>query len=171
MRKLVLNVALSLDGLIAGPNGEYDWCFTDADYGMAEFMKSIDATIMGAKSYRLVLEYGPPYPELTNYVITRTEKATPYPNIVFVHDNILSFVEALKQKEGKNIWLFGGAEITNLLMENDLVDTLMLAVHPIVLGDGIQLFGKYSSRKNFELADAIPYTSGLVQLIYNKVTS
>ena len=171
MRKLVLNVALSLDGLIAGPNGEYDWCFTDADYGMAEFMKSIDATIMGAKSYRLVLEYGPPYPELTNYVITRTEKVTPYPNIVFIYDNILSFVEALKQKEGKNIWLFGGAEITNLLMENDLVDTLMLAVHPIVLGDGIQLFGKYSSRKNFELADSIRYPSGLVQLIYNKVTS
>ena len=171
MRKLVLNVALSLDGLIAGPNGEYDWCFTDADYGMAEFMKSIDATIMGAKSYRLVLEYGPPYPELTNYVITRTEKFTPHPNIVFIHDNILSFVEALKQKEGKNIWLFGGAEITNLLMENDLVDTLMLAVHPIVLGDGIQLFGKYSSRKNFELADSIRYPSGLVQLIYNKVTS
>ena len=171
MRKLVLNVALSLDGLIAGPNGEYDWCFTDADYGMAEFMKSIDATIMGAKSYRLVLEYGPPYPELTNYVITRTEKVTPYPNIVFVRDNIHSFVEALKQKEGKNIWLFGGAEITNLLMENDLVDTLMLAVHPIVLGDGIQLFGKYSSRKNFELADSIRYPSGLVQLIYNKVTS
>ena len=168
MRKIVLNLALSLDGLIAGPNGEYDWCFTDADYGMTEFMSSVDATIMGGKSYRLLLSYGAPYPELTNYVITRTETNAPHSNVVFVRDNILSFVEALKRKEGKNLWLFGGAEITQLLMETDLVDVLMLAVHPIVLGDGIQLFGKYSSRKHFELVDSIRYPSGLVQLIYDK---
>ena len=168
MRKIVLNLALSLDGLIAGPNGEYDWCFTDADYGMTSFMKTVDSTLMGGKSYRLLLEYGPPYPELTNYVITRTETDTAHPNIVFVRDNVISFVEALKIKEGKNIWLFGGAEITHLLMERDLVDVLMLAVHPIVLGDGIPLFGKHSSRKHFELADSIRYPSGLVQLIYNK---
>jgi dihydrofolate reductase len=131
-------------------------------------MRSVDATIMGGKSYRLLLDYGPPYPQLTNYVITRTETDAAHPNIVFVHDNILSFVEALKKKEGKNIWLFGGAEITHLLMERDLVDVLMLAVHPIVLGDGIPLFGKFRSRKHFELIESIRYPSGLVQLIYNK---
>lgn len=168
MRKIVLNLAVSLDGLIAGPKGEYDWCFTDGDYGMTEFMKSIDATIMGGKSYRLVLEYGPPYPELTNYVISRSETASPHTNVVFVRDNIIPFVEALKKKEGKDIWLFGGAEVIHLLMEQDLVDVLMLSVHPIVLGDGIQLFGKYNARKHLELADTIPYPSGLVQLIYNK---
>ena len=102
MRKIVLNLAISLDGFIAGPNGEYDWCFTDADYGMTEFMKSIDATIMGRKSYRLLLDFGPPYPELTNYVVTRTESESPYPNVVFVRDNVPSFVEGLKSKNGKN---------------------------------------------------------------------
>ena len=168
MRKIVLNLALSLDGLIAGPNGEYDWCFTDADYGMTEFMKSIDSIVMGGKSYRLLLDYGAPYPELTNYVITRTETTSSHPNVVFVRDNILSFAETLKKKEGKNIWLFGGAEVTQLLMEHDLVDVLMLAVHPIVLGGGIQLFGKFPSRKYFELTDSIRYPSGLVQSIYNK---
>ena len=169
MRKIVLNLALSLDGFIAGPNGEYDWCFTDADYGMIDFMKSIDATIMGGKSYRLLLDYGAPYPELTNYVVTRTETDALHSNVVFVRNNILSFVESLKRKEGKNIWLFGGAEITQLLMERDLVDMLMLAVHPVLLGDGIQLFGKYDARKHFELADSIRHPSGLVQLIYNKM--
>ena len=168
MRKIVLNLAISLDGFIAGPNGEYDWCFTDADYGMTEFMKSVDSTIMGGKSYRLLLDYGSPYPDLTNYVVTRTERENPYPNVVFVQENVSSFVEDLKSKNGKNIWLFGGAEITQLLLEHDLVDVLMLAVHPIVLGDGIRLFGKSISRKNFELADSIRYPSGLVQLIYNK---
>lgn len=168
MRRLVLNLALSLDGLIAGPNGEYDWCFTDADYGMTEFMKSIDATVMGGKSYRVLLDYGSPYPDLTNYVFTRTEKESAHPNVVFVRDNISSFVEELKSKEGKNIWLFGGAEITRILLERDLVDVLMLAVHPIVLGSGIPLFKDISSRKLFELTDSIRYPSGLVQLIYNK---
>jgi dihydrofolate reductase len=168
MRKIVLNLALSLDGLIAGPNGEYDWCYSDADYGMTEFMKSIDSTIMGGKSYRLMLGYGAPYPELTNYVVTRTESESAYSNVVFVRENVPSFVQDLKSKNGKNIWLFGGAEITQMLLERDLVDVLMLAVHPIVLGGGIQLFNKTTSRKHFELADSISYPSGLVQLVYNK---
>lgn len=168
MRKIVLNLAITLDGLIAGPNGEYDWCYTDHDYGMTEFMKSIDATIMGGKSYRVLLDYGEPYPELTNYIITRTETGSSHQNVVFVRENINSFVDELKRKNGKDIWLFGGAEITRMLIENDQVDVLMLAVHPIVLGDGLPLFGRYNSRKKFELKDSIRYPSGLVQLIYNK---
>ena len=168
MRKIVLNLAISLDGFIAGPSGEYDWCFTDDDYGMTGFMKSIDATIMGGKSYRLLLDYGAPYPELTNYVVSRTEVETPHSNVVFIRNNILSVVEDLKEKEGKNIWLFGGAEITQLLMEKDLVDVFMLAVHPIVLGGGLNLFGQFPSRKNLQLRDSIRYPSGLVQLIYDK---
>ena len=51
------------DGYIAGPNGEYDWCFSDDDYGMTDFLKSVDATLMGGKSYRLVISDGEPYPE------------------------------------------------------------------------------------------------------------
>ena len=168
MRKLVLNLAISLDGLIAGPHGEFDWCFTDHDYGMTEFMKSIDATIMGRKSYHVLLDFGAPYPELTNYVISRTEPESSHPNVMIVRDNVHAFVEDLKSREGKNIWLYGGAEITHLMMERDLVDVMMLAVHPLVLGEGLSLFGKFASRKQFDLIDSIRYPSGLVQLIYNK---
>lgn len=168
MRKIVLNLAVSLDGLIAGPNGEYDWCFTDADYGMTKFMNSIDSTIMGKKSYHVLLEYGAPYPELTNYVISRTEPGSSYQNVVLIRDGIDLFVEELKKKAGKDIWLYGGAEVTQYFMERDLIDVLMLAVHPIVLGGGLQLFGKSDSRRKFELVESIQYPSGLVQLIYNK---
>ena len=115
-----------------------------------------------------MLDYGAPYPNLTNYVVTRTERESAFPNVVFVRENVSAFVEDLKGKEGKNIWLFGGAEIIQILLERNLVDVLMLAVHPIVLGDGIQLFKRVSSRKHFELTDSIRYPSGLVQLIYNK---
>ena len=168
MRKVILNLAVSLDGFIAGPNGEYDWCFSDADYGMTDFFKSIDATLMGGKSYRLLLQYGAPYPELKNYIFTRTEQSSQYANVILVREDIPSFVSRLKSEEGKNIWLFGGAEITHALLGADLIDTMMLAVHPLVLGDGLALFGKFNSRKQFVLADNISYPSGLVQLIYHK---
>jgi len=168
MRSLVLNLAVSLDGYIAGPNGEYDWCFTDADYGMTDFLKSVDTTIMGGKSYRILLEYGAPYPEFTNYVFSRTEKTSPHQNVVLVSDDIPTFVKSLKHKKGKNIWLFGGSEIIHPLIQEDVVDELMLAVHPIVLGGGVPLFKNLDERKVFRLTDSITYPSGLVQLIYKK---
>ena len=168
MRKIILNLAVSLDGFIAGPHGEYDWCFADADYGMTNFLNSVDAVVMGGKSYRLLLQYGAPYPEFTNYVFTRTEKTTSYHNVVFTDGDIPEFVAELKAQRGKNIWLFGGAEIIHPLLENDLVDELLLAVHPLLLGDGLPLFRKLAERKVFKLADTITYPSGLVQLYYKK---
>lgn len=168
MRKIVLNLAVSLDGFVAGPNGEYDWCFTDADYGMTEFLRSVDATVMGGKTYRLLLQYGPPYPEFNNYVFTRTEKDSQYENVQFVSEDIPSFVTDLKRSDGKNIWLFGGAEITHILLQNDLIDELMLAIHPILLGKGLPLFSGLHERKRFVLAESITYPSGLIQLHYKK---
>lgn len=168
MRSLVLNLAVSLDGYIAGPGGEYDWCFIDADYGMADFLKSVDSTVMGGNSYRLLLEHGAPYPEFTNYVFSRTEKTSPHPNVVLVSDDIPTFVRSLKQKKGKNIWLFGGSEIIQPLMQEDIVDELILSIHPIILGGGVPLFKSLDERKIIRLTDSITYPSGLVQLIYKK---
>lgn len=168
MRKIILNLAVSLDGYIAGPNGEYDWCLTDADYGMTDFLESVDSTLMGGKSYRLLLEYGPPYPEFTNYVFTRTEKSSLDANVKFISENIPVFVSGLKRSHGKNIWLFGGAEIIHILLENNLVDELMLSIHPVLLGDGLRLFGNLEERMQFTLIDTITYPSGLVQCIYKK---
>lgn len=166
MRKVVMNLAVSLDGYITGPDGEYDWCLTDDDYGMTDFLKSVDATIMGGNSYREIIKFGPPYPEFTNYVFTRTEKNPPHENIIFVSDDIIDFVSSLKNKSGKNIWLFGGSEIIQPLLEENLVDEMMLAIHPLLLGGGLPLFKNLSERKPFQLSDSITYPSGLVQLIY-----
>lgn len=168
MRKIILNLAVSLDGYIAGRNGEYDWCLTDNDYGITEFLKTVDTTLMGRKTYELILEFGPPYPELTNYVFSRSSKTSDYTNVVFVNDDIPSFVQKIKKQPGKNVWLYGGAEIIDPLVNANLVDELVLSVHPILLGDGIPLFKKQNHRTSFKLNDAIKYPSGLVQLIYNK---
>ncbi len=168
MRNVILNLAITVDGYIAGPNGEYDWCFTDADYGMTKFLKSIDAILMGGKSYRLVVDYGPPYPEFMNYVFTQTEKSAPYKNVEFVSGDIPAFVKSLKQKIGKKIWLFGGSEIIHPLIQENLVDEMVLSIHPILLGNGVPLFKNLNERKFFQLSDTIKYPSGLVQLIYKK---
>lgn len=166
MRKIILNLAVTLDGYIAGPNGEYDWCYTDADYGMTDFMKSIDCTVMGRKTYDIVLQFGAPYPELTNYVFSRTKTKSDFENVKMVNEPIPAYVKKLKSERGKGIWLYGGAEIIEPLIEHDLVDEMVLSVHPILLGDGIPLFNKRSSRKHFKMIDSIKYPSGLVQLVY-----
>jgi dihydrofolate reductase len=168
MRNIILNLAVSLDSFIAGPNGEYDWCFTDADYGMTAFMKSLDATLMGRKTYELVAGEGKPYPELTNYVFSKSLQETEFENVRIISTDIVPFVKNLKEQPGKNIWLYGGAQLIAPILEHDLVDELQLSVHPILLGGGIPLFKKITIRKYFKLADVIKYPSGLVQLIYKK---
>jgi dihydrofolate reductase len=168
VRKIVLNLAVSLDGYIAGPNGEYDWCLTDADYGLTEFIESIDTTLMGRKTFDLIQQYGPPYPTLTNYVFSKTIQTSSFNNVIITNEEILSVARRLKATRGKNIWLYGGAEIISPLIENNEVDEMILSVHPLLLGDGIPLFKKQSTRHHFKLIDVIKYPSGLVQLIHGK---
>lgn len=167
MRKMLLNLAVTLDGFIAGPNGEYDWCFTDADYGMTQFMESVDTIVMGRKSFDLVVQYGAPYPDKKVMVLSSTLNTTPYGNVTIVNEDLPAFAHKLLQGEGKNIWLFGGATIIDPLFEKNLIDELHLSVHPIILGGGIPLFKK-GVKRTLELSKAITYPSGLVQLIYNK---
>lgn len=170
MGKIILNLAVTLDGYIAGPNGEYDWCLTDADYGMTNFLKSVDCLLMGRKTYDLVLQYGPPYPEKTIYVFSRTLKKPDFDNVVIVDKNIPSFIYSLKRTSQKNSWLFGGAEIIYLLSNHGLIDEMVLSVHPVLLGNGIPLF-KNEVRRNLMLTDLTQYPSGLVQLTYQNAPS
>ncbi|MCB0711867.1 MAG: dihydrofolate reductase [Ignavibacteriae bacterium] len=171
MRKLLLNLAVSLDGLIEGPNGEYDWCFTDQDYGMAEFFNRIDALFIGRKSYEMMLGMGgdsveiPGMPKLTEYVFSNSLEEV-NANAILVSGDIVSQVEKIKGEEGKDIWLFGGADLTEALMNAGLVDELSLAVHPIVLGAGKPLFAGVNRRVHLDLINSKPWSSGLVTLNY-----
>ena len=167
MRILILNLAVSLDGFIAGPNGEYDWCFTDADYGMTEFMESIDSLLIGRKSYEIIIKYGPPYPGKKNFVFSRTLKNSPYENVVIVQNDPAGFADELKKQDGKNIWLFGGGDIIQELYDHDLIDEWVLSIHPVLLGKGIPLI-KRENRKNLKLKNSISWPSGLLQCTYSK---
>jgi dihydrofolate reductase len=169
MRKIILGVAITLDGFIEGPNGEYDWCFADQDYGMKDFMKRIDAIFYGRKCYEMMMDFdhgGPnPYAKMEHYVFSNSLKQ-PYEGTELISGDFVDNVKELKSQPGKDIWLFGGAEITTSFMNNDLVDEMGLAVHPIVLGSGKLLFNNIDGRKYFKLASSRQYSSGLVMLNY-----
>lgn len=168
MRKVVLNVAVSIDMLIEGPNGEYDWCFDDGnDYGMKAFMDRIDAMFIGRKSYDLVVETSNDYfPGIHRYVFSNSLTQADQGEVI--NGDWVNKVKEIINSPGKDIWLFGGANLTEQFMNENLVDELQLAVHPIILGAGKPLFPSLEDRKNFKLKETIPYESGLVQLIYTK---
>ena len=170
MRKVILGVAVSLDSFIEGPNGEYDWCFTDQDYGLSDFFKRIDTMFLGRKTYEMTLTTGDNggsgFPKLKEYIFSTTldkvkEGAT------LIKGDIKTEVEKIKNEKGKDIWLFGGAGLTTSLLNLGLVDELSLAVHPILLGGGKPLFSSIKDRINLTLVDTKTFSTGLVSLTYN----
>jgi dihydrofolate reductase len=166
MRKVILGVAITLDGYIEGPNGEYDWCMTDQDYGMTEFFKRIDSMFIGRKSYDVMTAAGDSgFPSLTEYVFSRTLNYV-RPGAMLIRSNLADEVTRIKNSPGKDIWLFGGAELFNELLRLRLVDEIWLSVHPILLGSGKKLFAPGSANVSLKLVDVTTYSTGLVSLRY-----
>ena len=166
MRKIILNVAVSLDGYLEGPNGEYDWCFSDQDYGMKNFMQEVDTIFFGRRSYHMLAEMDMDYyPNQKKYVFSSTLTADP-PGATLVSGDVRSAVEKIRKEPGKNIWLFGGAALVKTFLQADLIDEARLAVHPVVLGSGKPLFQHLSDRLILHLIESKTYSSGLVQLFY-----
>jgi len=170
MRKLILGLAISLDGFIEGPNGEYDWCFTDQDYGMSGFFKRIDSLFIGRKTYEMTLQMGDQsaagFPKLKEYVFSKTLDKVKKGSVLISKD-VKRKVQSIKKEKGKDIWLFGGAGLTSSLMKLKLVDELFLAVHPVLLGKGKPLFNDLEERINLTLLNSKKYTTGLVSLTYS----
>lgn len=173
MRKVVLGLAVSLDGFIEGPNGEYDWCFTDQDYGMSEFMKRVDTIFYGRKSYEMMLKAAPEiqtdtpwsWDDKQSYVFSNTLKQAPE-GAEMITGDILKQVSEIKKSKGKDIWLFGGASLMHSLLALGLVDEIGIAVHPILLGKGKKLFSELDQRIKLKLVDSKSYNTGLVYLTY-----
>lgn len=170
MRKLILGLAVSLDGFIEGPNGEYDWCFTDQDYGLSRFFKRIDTAFIGRKTYEMTLAMGDRnetgFPKLKEYIFSSTlDKVKD--GTTLIKGDAKTAVEKIKNEKGKDIWLFGGAGLTTSLLNLGLVDELSLAVHPIILGGGKPLFSQIQGPLNLTLLETKTYSTGLVSLTYS----
>ncbi|MBP2078646.1 dihydrofolate reductase family protein [Oceanobacillus polygoni] len=177
-RSVILDLAVTLDGFVEGKNGEVDWCIMDSEMGFHNFLNQIDTILYGRKSYDLWGEYTPEKNsgmeeemwELIHskekYVFSRTQKG-PETTAVYINENILEEVNKLKSKPGKDIWLYGGANLITTFVNLGLVDEFRLSVHPIVLGEGKPLFVDIKKSFNLRLVNSRTYSSGVVQLIYH----
>lgn len=164
-RKIRLDLAVTLDGMIEGPNGEIDWCIMDEEMKFDEFLEQIDTIFLGRKSYDL---FDPSWFENQEKVVFSRSKSGSDGVTTYYKGEIATLVAEMKGKPGKDIWLYGGAELITSFVNLGLVDEYRLSVHPIVLGAGKPLFVNLTGRVELELVKVHTYQSGVVQLIYRK---
>lgn len=174
MRRVQLYIAASLDSYIARADGGIDWLSIvdkkGEDYGYGEFIASIDATLMGYKTYEQVLSFGGefPYKGQQNYVFSRQERPDSGNPVHIVNEDPAAFVKGLKAQSGGNIWLIGGGQINTILLNAGLIDEMILSIIPVVLGGGIPLFDGQPQTAKWRLAEHQAFDTGLVQLRYNR---
>ncbi|MDP4173519.1 MAG: dihydrofolate reductase family protein [Bacteroidota bacterium] len=169
MRKVVLFIADSLDGFIARKNDQIDWLFTDGDYGYKAFYESIDTVLMGRKTFQKIIEMGGEYhySDKINYIFTHNEDIALKDDYMHVvSKNISHFINEIKRSPGMNIWLVGGGEVVKYFLNENLLDEIILSIHPKILGDGIPLFPSPLRETDLILKDVLKFESGLVQLHY-----
>ncbi len=169
MREIKLFIATSLDGYIAGMDDDVSWLFSDADYGYKKFYDSIDTVIMGRKTYEKALKLEEhPFKEKKCYIFTKNSNTT----LQSIEDNteninnILEFIKEFVNSDGKDIWLVGGSDIISIMINANMVNEIILSIHPIILGYGIPLFKKIERPVNLKLVNSITYESGLMQIYY-----
>jgi dihydrofolate reductase len=166
-RRVKYFVAVSLDAYLAGPEGQVDWLFTDQDYGMEEFLRTIDAVLIGRKSYEFMLAHNQrAYPGVTNYVFSGTLRASDYPDVHVISADVAQTVAQLRAHKGKDIWLMGGGQLFKRLLLADSVDDVIVAVHPILLGQGIPMLPEIGISTKLNLKNITPYKTGLITLHY-----
>lgn len=172
MRRLRYGVAMSLDGFIAGPNGEYDWIVQDPNIDFAAMFAEYDTLLMGRKTYEVASEKGKSWDTFGQrwIVASTTLKQEDYPSVTILSSGIAEAVAAMKAQPGappqKDIWLFGGGVLFRCLLDAGLVDTVEVALMPVMIGSGVPLLPE-GHRQTLHLDESKTLPSGILMLKYS----
>jgi dihydrofolate reductase len=167
MRRIRCAVAMSLDGYIAGTNGEADWIIMDPDIDFNAMWQEFDTLLMGRRTFEVVARGGDgSMPGMKTFVFSRTLKQQDYPAVTIVAEKSEGTVADLRAQPGKDIWLFGGGQLFRSLLEADCVDTVEVAVVPVLLGGGIPLLPPPAMQTKLKLTRHEVYKTGIVSLVY-----
>lgn len=172
MSKTIVYIAASLDGFIARQNGAVDWLDAyqnaDEDYGYVEFYASVGAVVMGWNTYEKSLTLpGALDPNMPTYVVSSMVPQQKSETLHFVSgENLTTLMREIQQSVEKDIWIVGGGKLVQSLMRLDLIDEIILSTIPIVLGNGISLFGSVKKEFRFSILSSKSYSDGIVQSHY-----
>jgi len=168
MRRIRYRVASSLDGYVAGPKDEYDWIVMDPDRDLGALFNDFDTLLLGRRTYEMTLVPGaPPWPPgIKLYVFSRTLRQRDHPKVTIVADEVEKTLGDLRAKSGKDIWLFGGPSFFRSLLDLGLVDTVEVAVMPVLLGGGIPLVQPPAKQTMLKLTNHKASKVGIVSLDY-----
>lgn len=169
-KRIILYIAISLDGFIAKEDESLDWLTryenSGEDYGYKDLYNRVGTVLVGGTTYRQIEAE---YKGKEVYVFTWKEPKQKVDNIHFVRGDVAEILNNLKLGNNKNIWLVGGAALVNQFLSADLIDEYIITIIPTLLGNGISLFQGRNPERNLKLLNVKSYDSGLVQLHYAKL--
>lgn len=169
-RRLRYSVAASLDGFIADVDGGYDWIVEETEIDFGAYLSKIDALLMGRATYevaRSTPEGEAMLRDMEVHVVSTTMDPSGHPEVTVISGDVEARVAALKAREGKDIWLFGGGVLFRSLLEAGLVDRVEIGVVPVLLGAGIPLLPGLDGVARLDLHSAETFASGIALLKYD----
>ena len=175
-RSVTLHMVSSLDGFIAKKDNSVAWLedtgsVYEAGVSISEeeavaFVKTIDCYVLGSRTYEHALELGWPYGDTPAIVVTSRERSAARKSIEFYSGDLRTLVEVKLTPRYRNIWLVGGAMLCQRFLELGLVDEIKLTIAPVLLGDGLRLFGGSLPEERWNLKDVVAYKNGFVEVSY-----
>lgn len=172
-RRIIVYIATSADGYIARPNGDVGWLDRPrpkGNYGMGEFLKTIDTILWGRKTYGKGIEMGMKAAGfgkgIKNYVFSHRPQQSVEPGVEFINESIKTFAQRLRSQPGKNVWMMGGGGIIASFLDESEIDEVIIHVVPIFIGEGIPLIEPRHRSVQLKLVSSRSYPDGVVRLHY-----